>query len=97
MTLDPNSLPGGTIRDWLDLRAGAGGVSVVFPETGTRMTWAELREATMGLARMLTASGAAKDEGVAVMAPNSRRCALRLLRGGLWRVPDGDDQPRCRA
>jgi acyl-CoA synthetase (AMP-forming)/AMP-acid ligase II len=72
MTLDPNSPPGGTIRDWLDLRAADGGVSVVFPETATRMTWAELREAAIAFARVLTARGAARGESVAVIAPNSR-------------------------
>lgn len=72
MKLDVNTPPEGTIRDWLDSRAEAGGVAVVFPETGTSLTWEGLREGAMGFARGLTARGVAKGESVAVIAPNSR-------------------------
>ncbi|WP_372615315.1 class I adenylate-forming enzyme family protein [Aquicoccus sp.] len=72
MKLDANTPPKGTIRDWLDLRAEAGGVSVVFTESGTALTWEGLREGAIGFARVLTARGVAKGESVAVIAPNSR-------------------------
>ena len=78
MKLHQETPPEGTIRDWLDMRAGAGGVAVVFPETGGTLTWAALRDGAVGFARGLTARGVAKGESVAVIAPNSREalCAF---------------------
>ncbi|MFK7870475.1 MAG: AMP-binding protein [Roseobacter sp.] len=71
MTLDPDTPPKGTIRHWLRARAEAGGVAVVFPETGTEWTWNQLEEAAMSFARLLTTQGLQKSESVAIVAPNS--------------------------
>ncbi len=70
MKLSPDHPPRGTVRDWLDARAGAGGAAIVFPETGARLDWAGLRDAARGFAMALTARGAEKGESVAIMAPN---------------------------
>ena len=72
MTLNYQTPPEGTIRDLLDARAEEGGVAVVFPETGTDLTWTALRDEARGFARALTARGVAKGESVAVIGPNSR-------------------------
>ena len=75
--------PEGTIRDWLDMRAEAGGVAVVFPEAGTELSWHELREGAIGFARALTSRGVARGESVAVMAPNSQE-ALCAFYGAVY-------------
>ena len=51
MTGQPATPPMGTVRDWLRARADAGGVAIVFPETGEQLDWAELvlEEATEAL------------------------------------------------
>jgi acyl-CoA synthetase (AMP-forming)/AMP-acid ligase II len=78
MKLAEDTPPDGTIRDWLDQRADAGGVAVVFPESGTELSWNELREGAVGFAGALTARGVDRGESVAVLAPNSREalCAF---------------------
>lgn len=45
MKRDCASSPLGTVRDWLDARADAGGVAFVFPETGETLNWGEVRTA----------------------------------------------------
>ncbi|MEM6587364.1 MAG: AMP-binding protein [Pseudomonadota bacterium] len=70
MRFDPKTPPKGTLRDWIDARAEAGGVGFVFPETGETLTWEDLRAYCMEVAGDLTAQGIAKGESVAVMHPN---------------------------
>ncbi|MEM6408269.1 MAG: AMP-binding protein [Pseudomonadota bacterium] len=70
MKLDPRTPPKGTLRDWLDARAQAGGTAFVFPETGKTLTWQDLRAHAADIASDLTAQGIAKGESVAVMHPN---------------------------
>jgi hypothetical protein len=49
MKLDAEAPPEGTVRDWLEARAAAGGVAFVFPETGETLTWPALRAAAVTL------------------------------------------------
>ncbi|MEM9097897.1 MAG: AMP-binding protein [Pseudomonadota bacterium] len=70
MKLRQDFPPEGTVRDWLDARAEAGGIAVTFPETGEDLTWPELRAEAARIAGELTASGIAKSESVAVVHPN---------------------------
>ena len=70
MRLHPETPPEGSVRDWLDARAEAGGVAFVFPETGEALTWPELRDHAAMVAGDLTAQGIAKGESVAVVHPN---------------------------
>ncbi|MEL7163829.1 MAG: AMP-binding protein [Pseudomonadota bacterium] len=72
MTLDPSKPPGGTVRDWLDQRALAGGTAIVFPETGATLDWAELRAAARGFAAQLTEHGVEKGDSVAIVSPNGK-------------------------
>ncbi|QMU60107.1 MAG: AMP-binding protein [Boseongicola sp.] len=58
------------MRDWLDARAKAGGTALVFPDAGTELKWADLRENARGFAASLTSKGVAKGESVAIIAPN---------------------------
>ena len=83
MTLSAATPPEGTVRDWLDRRADAGGVAVVFPETGEEIGWAELRDLARATACALTEQGLAKSESVAIMHPNGR-AALICLYGALY-------------
>ncbi|WP_224823655.1 AMP-binding protein [Cognatishimia sp. MH4019] len=83
MKLDPHRPPLGTVRDWLDARAEAGGVAVYFPETGTDLSWAALRHDARGFAQTLTAKGVVKGESVAVIAPNSAE-AVTAFYGALY-------------
>jgi acyl-CoA synthetase (AMP-forming)/AMP-acid ligase II len=85
MKLSPEAPPGGTVRDWLEARAAAGGVAFIFPETGEALTWPELRAAAAGFAAALTVRGVRKGESVAIVSPNSRDGAVALygaLAGG---------------
>ncbi|WP_415921923.1 AMP-binding protein [Tateyamaria sp. SN6-1] len=70
MKLERDAPPRGTVRDWLDARAEAGGTAVVFPETGARLSWGALRDAARGFAMALTERGVTKGESVAILAPN---------------------------
>ncbi len=62
--------PGGTVRDWLDARAEAGGTAITFPETRELLTWHGLRADAAQMAADLTARGIAKGESVAIVHPN---------------------------
>ena len=70
MKLDRDIPPAGSVRDWLDARAEAGGTAFVFPETGEVLGWSDLRLHAAQVAGDLTAQGIAKGESVAVMHPN---------------------------
>ena len=78
MSLAADTPPRGTVRDWLDARAAEGGTAVVFPETGARLDWADLRDAAHAFAADLTARGIAKGESVAIVAPNSAEGIVAL-------------------
>ncbi|MEM8775975.1 MAG: AMP-binding protein [Pseudomonadota bacterium] len=62
--------PEGTVRDWLNAHADAGGTAMTFPETGEQLTWTVLRDCAAELAADLTAQGIQKGESVAVIHPN---------------------------
>lgn len=79
MILDATSPPVGTVRDWLDARAKAGGIAFIFPETGESLYWAEVRNIAARLAGSLTDLGVAKSESVAIMHPNGRDGVLALF------------------
>ncbi|MEM6311233.1 MAG: AMP-binding protein [Pseudomonadota bacterium] len=70
MKMGSTTPPQGTVRDWLDARADAGGIAFVFPETGEDLSWQDLRTHAATVASDLTAQGIAKSESVAVMHPN---------------------------
>ncbi len=70
MKLSRTTPPEGTVRDWLNARADAGGIAMTFPETGETLTWADLRAASAATASELTAQGIKKGESVAVIQPN---------------------------
>ena len=82
MTLDPVSPPQGTLRDWLDRRAKAGGTGFVFTG-GQTLDWADLRVAARAIASDLTARGATPGESVAIMMPNGA-AAIKALFGVLF-------------
>ena len=77
MTLDGQTPPQGTVRDWLDQRADTDGIAVVFPETGEELTWPDLRDEARAIAQSLTAKGVGKSESVAVVSPERVSCTLR--------------------
>ena len=83
MTLAADMPPEGTLREWIEKRARAGGTALVFPEEGISLDWSELRGAAAGIAAMLTAQGIARGESVAIMMPNSR-AAIECLFGTLY-------------
>ncbi|MCO4847922.1 MAG: AMP-binding protein [Yoonia sp.] len=72
MMFDPALPPTGTVRDWLDARADADGVAVVFPETSENLTWRTLRDEARNMAQKMAALGIEKGESVAIIHPNGR-------------------------
>jgi len=75
MTMTP---PEGSIRDWLDMRARAGGVAFRFAADGSDLTWSDLQAHAARIAAHLTSLGIAKGESVAIMQPNGREAALAI-------------------
>ena len=75
--------PAGTVRDWLDARAEAGGVAFIFPDTGEVLHWTELRDTARRLARLLTAKGIEKGASVAILHPNGR-AGIEAIYGTLY-------------
>lgn len=71
--------PKGTIRDWLDKRAGSTDIAFLFPEGEATLTWADLQTEAARIAAYVTAQGVAKGESVAVMHPNGRGGVLALF------------------
>lgn len=78
MRCDPASPPQGTVRDWLDARAQAGGTAFVFPETGETLDWRDLRDKARQMAERLTGLGIAPGESLAIVHPNGRDAVLAL-------------------
>lgn len=70
--------PTGTVRDWLEARAAAGGTAIVFPETGTTLDWAHLLGDARRIAQDLTARGIGKGESIAIMHPNGPEAVTAL-------------------
>jgi len=83
MRLRRDTPPEGTVRDWLDARANAGGAAFVFPDEGAELSWQRLRDAARAIAARLTARGVAKGDSVAVIAPNGS-FAVTALYGVLY-------------
>jgi acyl-CoA synthetase (AMP-forming)/AMP-acid ligase II len=71
--------PKGTIRDWLDKRAGSTDPAFLFPEGEDTLTWGDLQCEAARIASHVTAQGVAKGESVAVMHPNGRGGLLALF------------------
>ena len=67
MIFDPANPPKGTVRDWLDARATADGIAVVFPETSETLTWRSLRDDVRDMAQKMAARGVDKGESVAII------------------------------
>ena len=72
MIFDPAHPPKGTVRDWLDARATADGIAVVFPERSETLTWRSLRDDVRDMAQKMAARGIDKGESVAIIHPNGR-------------------------
>lgn len=84
MTVDATP-PKGTLRDWIDARADAGGVAFTFPATGLDLGWADLRDQARALAAHLTGLGVQKGESIAILHPNGPgavRALYAVLYGG---------------
>ena len=78
MRITAESPPAGTVRDWLDARADAGGTAVVFPDGEDTLSWLELRDAARAGAADLTARGAQRGESVVSLHPNGRGAVIAL-------------------
>ena len=78
MNLSPAAPPSGTVKDWLDARAKAGGVAIVFPQTEEVLSWSDLRDDARAAARGLAALGVAPGESVAIVHPNGRAGVVAL-------------------
>ncbi len=71
--------PQGTIRDWLDKRAGSDAAAFLFPEGEETLTWGDLQREAARIAAHVTAQGIPKGDSVAVMHPNGRGGVLALF------------------
>ncbi len=83
--IDPKTPPQGTLRDWIDMRAIAGGIGFTFPEGAPDLTWEELRDTSKAIAENLTSQGVKAGESVAIVLPNGREalnCLFGVLYGG---------------
>ncbi len=83
MKLSRTEPPGGTVRDWLDTRAGSPDIAIVLPDTGEQLGWEKLRNQAQGFATHLTSLGCKKGESVVVLAPNSLE-SLTAFFGALY-------------
>ncbi len=75
--------PQGTLRNWIDRRADAGGPGFIFPEGDETLSWADLRARSKEIAHALTSQGIRHGESVAIMMPNGR-AAIECLFGTLY-------------
>ena len=76
MKLDRQHPPEGTVRDWVDARAAAGGDAFVFSDGAAALDWPALQAGARAVAAALTALGVAKGESVAILQPNGREGVL---------------------
>lgn len=87
MKLNNHTPPGGTVRDWLDERAGTAGDqdAYLFFDGGRALTWSDLHSNAQRLAGQLTEQGLQKGASVAILQPNGRNaieCLFGVLYGG---------------
>lgn len=85
--MDDHTPPTGTVRDWLDDRAGTIGDrdAYLFFDGGGTLTWLDLQGRARKLAGQLTALGLEKGASVAILQPNGRdavECLYGVLYGG---------------
>ncbi|WP_299689865.1 AMP-binding protein [uncultured Tateyamaria sp.] len=78
MIFDTAAPPQGTVKDWLDARAATDETAIVFPETGDRLTWRDLRDDARRMAEGLVGLGVAPGDSVAIVHPNGRAGVLAL-------------------
>ncbi|SLN40895.1 AMP-binding protein [Pseudooctadecabacter jejudonensis] len=78
MIFDPHAPPTGTVRDWLEARAQAGGVAIVFPETDETLSWVDLKDAAYDAAAGLVGLGVQSGESVAIVHPNGKDGVIAL-------------------
>ncbi|SLN40869.1 putative sulfoacetate--CoA ligase [Roseovarius gaetbuli] len=83
MRLDQDTPPKGTVRDWLDHRAGEDGIAFIFTDDGATLRWSELRAEAAQIASQLSMAGHAKGESVAILHPNGRAGVIALY-GALY-------------
>ena len=85
MTVLDAAPPEGTVRDWLDSQAEAGGAAIAYQFTdGTApLSWSDTRDRARSIAHYLTELGLARGESLAVMMPNGKP-ALEALFAGLY-------------
>ena len=83
MKLRRDAPPRGTLRDWIDARAEAGGPAMCFPDEGRAIDWPALRLRARAIAGLLTARGIAHGESVAIMQPNGQ-LSIEALFGVLY-------------
>ncbi|SLN65453.1 putative sulfoacetate--CoA ligase [Roseovarius albus] len=87
MMFDPETPPQGTVRDWLDHRAGASESTVAyrFFDGSSSLKWADLQRKARHIAGQLTSAGLEKGECIAILQPNGRNaveCLYGVLYGG---------------
>ena len=78
MKHDTDTPPQGTVRTWLNDRAGDDEIAFVFPDDGTQLSWRALRSEALRVAWALTARGVQKGESIAIMHPNGREGVIAL-------------------
>ncbi|MCK0141681.1 AMP-binding protein [Aliiroseovarius sp. F20344] len=85
MIANDHTPPNGTVRDWLDDRAGTIGDrdAYLFFDGEPALTWSELQGRARQLAGHLTALGLEKGASVAILQPNGRE-AVECLYGALY-------------
>lgn len=78
MKLERSTPPKGTVRDWLDARALADEIAIVFPESQSSLSWKDLRAEASALAKGLAGLGVQPGESVAIVHPNGREGVIAL-------------------
>ncbi len=81
MNFNTASPPEGTVRDWLDHRAKESGdkTAYLFFDGVAPLSWQELREQALEMARRLSVKGLEKGESVAILQPNGRDAVVGLF------------------
>ena len=87
MKMDAKTAPQGSVRDWIDHQADTqpDAVSHIFLDTGTQLTWAEMRQSAAEIAAHLAGMGVAKGASVGLCCPNGEwgiRGLFGILYGG---------------
>jgi acyl-CoA synthetase (AMP-forming)/AMP-acid ligase II len=71
--------PAGTLRDWVDARAGTKGAGIYFTDGASPLEWRDLRHEAREIAGQLTAAGARHGESIAIVQPNGREGVLAFF------------------